>query len=211
MASLGNSTINPYQQVREVIHFDGLKDRFPLAYPPLLGQAQYGYSAINSRGNPVFIGIMGQDSFTTYDALLDVSMPSTPMIEFRLVHRKGEQVIFTYYYDPFQAMSMQLTNTRLNQYANASASASSYSLVSTIPPKEEEREKSRPAVPESDYLDYLDIEAAMREGGEVTYAHCQWLLQQEHNTLLFTENTWERWYTYAVEHCPRFAKDERTR
>ncbi|HZU01538.1 MAG TPA: hypothetical protein VFA10_17855 [Ktedonobacteraceae bacterium] len=63
-----------------------------------------------------------------------------------------------------------------------------------------------------DYQDYRDIEQAIQAGISLTYAQCQWLMRwTENETVLaaaFPGGKWETWYTYAWQHCERFAKEQ---
>ena len=63
---------------------------------------------------------------------------------------------------------------------------------------------------ESDYLDYTDFENAMNADEPVSYALCQWLMRQPRGHVVdpFTDSQWEEWYTYALDHCPRFAQEQ---
>jgi hypothetical protein len=63
---------------------------------------------------------------------------------------------------------------------------------------------------ESDYLDYADFENAIESDEEVSFALCQWLMRQSHGNIGdgFTDEEWEDWYFYALEHCPRFAAEQ---
>jgi hypothetical protein len=63
---------------------------------------------------------------------------------------------------------------------------------------------------EYDYLDYADFENAIKANKEISYALCQWLARQPHDSPgdPFTQNEWRDWYEYAVNHCPRFAKEQ---
>jgi hypothetical protein len=63
---------------------------------------------------------------------------------------------------------------------------------------------------ESDYLDYADFDNAIKEDEPIPYALCQWLVRQAHDNIddPFTDSQWEEWYEYALEHCPRFAKEQ---
>ena len=63
---------------------------------------------------------------------------------------------------------------------------------------------------ESDYLDYADFENAMKRDEPISYALCQWLVQQAHGNAgdPFKDSEWEKWYKYALDHCPRFAKEQ---
>jgi hypothetical protein len=63
---------------------------------------------------------------------------------------------------------------------------------------------------ESDYLDYADFEAAVKADEPIPYALCQWLLRQSYGNSAdaFTEGEWRDWYDYALDHCPRFAREQ---
>ena len=63
---------------------------------------------------------------------------------------------------------------------------------------------------ESDYLDYADFENAIEGDEAVSFALCQWLVRQSHGNIDdgFTDEKWEEWYLYAIEHCPRFAAEQ---
>jgi hypothetical protein len=63
---------------------------------------------------------------------------------------------------------------------------------------------------ESDYLDYADFENAIKQDEPISFALCQWLMRQPHgnNCDGFTDGEWEKWYFYALEHCPRFADEQ---
>ena len=63
---------------------------------------------------------------------------------------------------------------------------------------------------ESDYLDYEDFENAIETDEEVSFVLCQWLMRQSHGNIGdgFTDEEWEDWYFYALEHCPRFAEEQ---
>ena len=63
---------------------------------------------------------------------------------------------------------------------------------------------------ESDYLDYADFENAIKANREISYALCQWLVRQPHDNPgePFTQGEWGDWYEYALNHCPRFAKEQ---
>jgi hypothetical protein len=61
-----------------------------------------------------------------------------------------------------------------------------------------------------DYLDYEDFENAIKQDAEIPYALCQWLMRQPYSNPgdPFTENEWDEWYQYALEHCERFAREQ---
>ncbi len=63
---------------------------------------------------------------------------------------------------------------------------------------------------ESDYLDYADFENAIQKNEPVSFALCQWLVRQSYGDKddAFTEDEWHDWYFYALEHCPRFAREQ---
>jgi hypothetical protein len=63
---------------------------------------------------------------------------------------------------------------------------------------------------ESDYLDYADFENAIKKDEAVSFALSQWLVRQSHGNIGdgFTDEKWEEWYLYALEHCPRFAAEQ---
>lgn len=63
---------------------------------------------------------------------------------------------------------------------------------------------------EYDYLDYADFDTAMKLNQEITYALCQWLIRQPHENPgdPFTQSEWNAWYRYALDHCPRFAREQ---
>ena len=63
---------------------------------------------------------------------------------------------------------------------------------------------------ESDYLDYADFEDAIEKDELVSFALCQWLMRQSHGSIgdAFTDEKWEDWYFYALEHCSRFAAEQ---
>lgn len=63
---------------------------------------------------------------------------------------------------------------------------------------------------ESDYLDYADFTKAVEADEPISYALCQWLMRQSYGNVddAFTRREWHDWYAYALDHCPRFAKEQ---
>ncbi len=51
---------------------------------------------------------------------------------------------------------------------------------------------------------------AIMNDEQISFALCQWFMRQSHGTIGdgFTDEGWEEWYYYALEHCPRFAKEQ---
>ena len=78
------------------------------------------------------------------------------------------------------------------------------------PPTREVRRREVVGWQEWDYLDYADFEKAINEGQPLSYALCQWLMRQPYGNPNdpFTEGEWQEGYEYAVEHCPRFAREQ---
>ena len=63
---------------------------------------------------------------------------------------------------------------------------------------------------ESDYLDYADFAKAVEADEPISYALCQWFMRQSYGNVddAFTESDWLDWYEYALDHCPRFSKEQ---
>ena len=90
------------------------------------------------------------------------------------------------------------------------AGAAPAPAVATRGPAEGLRRPEVAGWKESDYLDYADFAKAVEADEPISYALCQWLLRQSYGNVddAFAESEWHDWYEYALDHCPRFAKEQ---
>ena len=95
-------------------------------------------------------------------------------------------------------------------YAMYPTPAGAAPAVATRGPAEGLRRPEVAGWKESDYLDYADFAKAVEADEPISYALCQWLLRQSYGNVddAFAESEWHDWYEYALDHCPRFAKEQ---
>jgi hypothetical protein len=115
--------------------------------------------------------------------------------------------------DPYLYGITLLSNTQANTFGQIpyymfpSGQTTTGSTTTTI---DGVRDREVEGWQESDYLDYEDFENAIENDEAVSFALCQWLMRQSHGNIGdgFTDEEWDEWYFYALEHCPRFAAEQ---
>ena len=202
------ATFTPAQNRIQTDRFtsDGMTDMFALTYQPL------HMHTVMIDGVHKKVGIVGTHFFFQgYDVLVNernatINFAAPPAMTRR---RNNIEVIYTY--DPAQpAPNPVLFSGQPGQLLYAM-----YPASPAAPPlhKNADRETKRRQIfgwRESDYLDYADFEMAIMGDLTITYALCQWFMRQSHGNPgdPFTDDEWQEWYEYAIEHCPRFAREQ---
>lgn len=185
---------------------DGVTDMFGLTYQPLY------IHTVMIDGVHKKVGIVGTHFFFQgYDVLVNERNATINFVAPPTATRRRNNVEVIYTYDPAQPAP----NPAL--FAGQSGQLL-YAMYPTSPAASPLRRNADQATKprevacwrESDYLDYADFEAALKDDLLVTYALCQWLMRQSHSNPgdPFTDDDWQEWYEYAIEHCPRFASEQ---
>jgi hypothetical protein len=205
------ATFTPTQNRVQTDKFtsDGVSDLFHLIYQPL------HMHTVMIDGVLKRVGIVGTHFFFQgYEVLVNennatINFAAPPAATKR---RNNIEVIYTY--DPAIPAATQSPYPQTfgqSLYAMFPTNAA----TPTIQPPQNNalRQIGRREITgwrESDYLDYADFENAMKDDLMITYALCQWLMRQSHGIPgdPFTDDEWQDWYEYAIEHCLRFAREQ---
>ena len=188
---------------------DGVTDMFRLTYQPL------HTLTVMIDGVHKKVGTVGTHFFFQgYEVLVNernatINFSAPPASTRR---RNNIEVIYTY--DP----AMPVPNPALYPQAFGHSLYAMFptnpATPTTQPPQnhtvQETGQREVTRWKESDYLDYADFENAIQDDLMITYALCQWLMRQSHGIPgdPFTDDEWQEWYEYAIEHCPRFAREQ---
>ncbi|MEO8970783.1 MAG: hypothetical protein ABI406_04185 [Ktedonobacteraceae bacterium] len=199
------ATFTPAQNRIQTDRFtsDGVTDMFGLTYQPLHTHT------VMIDGVHKKVGIVGTHFFFQgYDVLVNernatINFASPPAATRR---RNNIEVIYTY--DPAQPTpNPALFPVQSNQLLYAMYPTS---LAASPLHKNAVQETKQRQIVSWRESDYLDFEAAIMGDLLITYALCQWLMRQSHGNSgdPFTNDEWQEWYEYAIEHCPRFAREQ---
>jgi hypothetical protein len=187
---------------------DGITDIFHLTHQPVQAHT------LIIDGKRKRVGVAGkQFFFQGFDALVDQQASALIFVisPVKAVMQNNIEIVYTY--DPTIAVSALPMPS--NQPSPGQSLYAMYPTGHGTPaqgqgPKELIKRRKVPGWEEWDYLDYADFVNAIKADQPISYALCQWLMRQSHGQPgdAFTENEWYEWYEYALEHCPRFAREQ---
>jgi hypothetical protein len=200
---LGNITINTIQTHKQHISFDGQHCTLPLDYPPL---ASKPVAITFSSGMSVAYRFIRQSSHSPFEVVIDDDLQH-PTITFSLMFKPGLYEV-EYSYDMSKHLSkallQSLANVQLSHYGSISPSG-----ILTYTPAEQEPsgyiQVPSAFAEEHERKDYITIKEAMLNGNELDFSQCTWIVYHKD---AFPEGEYDEWYQYALEHCPRFAKEQ---
>ncbi len=183
-----------------------MTDMFALTYQPLHTHT------VMIDGVHKKVGIVGTHFFFQgYEVLVNERNATINFAAPPAATRRRNNIEVIYTYDPaMPAPNPALYPGQSGQMLYAMYPNSPAASPFHKDPVEEKKKREIVGWRESDYLDYADFEMAMQNDMLITYALCQWLMRQAHGNPgdPFTDDEWQDWYEYAVEHCPRFAKEQ---
>jgi hypothetical protein len=202
------ATFTPAQNRIQTDRFtsDGVTDMFALTYQPLHTHT------VMIDGVHKKVGIVGTHFFFQgYDVLVNERNATINLAAPPIATRRRNNIEVIYTYDPaLPAPNPVLFTGQSGQLLYAMYPTSP--AASPLHKNAEQETKRRQIVGwrESDYLDYADFEMAIMGDLLITYALCQWFMRQSHGNSgdPFSDDEWQEWYEYAIEHCPRFAREQ---
>ena len=187
---------------------DGVTDVFKLTYRPTQTQS------VMVDGVQKKTGIVGMHFFFQgYEALINESASTVIFVAPPPNTRMLNNIEVVYIYDPARPTPIQSSVPSTASHGQVTYTMYPTGRMTPTPktaPAQKAIGREVAGWQESDYLDYTDFEAAMKADEPVSYALCQWLMRQSRGHVVdpFTDSQWEEWYTYALDHCPRFAQEQ---
>lgn len=204
------ATFTPSQYRLQIDRFtaDGITAAFRLTYKPM------HVRSVTIDGLQKKAGYVGKHFFFLgYEALIDEHTSSLTFASPPRNTGQRNNIEVVYVYDPAVPAASSSSGSGI-----ASAGQQFYAMYPTgstpaayggrTPEKIKRQEVA--GWKESDYLDYADFETATESDQAIPYALCQWLLRQSYggDDDAFTVSEWHAWYDYALDHCPRFAREQ---
>lgn len=190
---------------------DGVSDMFHLTYQPLHTHTVM-IDGVHKR-----VGIVGTHFFFQgYEVLVNEHIATINFFAPPAATKRRNNIEVIYTYDPAMpapAATPAAYPQAFGQSLYAMFPTSSNTPTMQPPQNNALRLTRRREITgwrESDYLDYADFENAIEGDLMITYALCQWLMRQSHGIPgdPFTDDEWQDWYEYAIEHCQRFAREQ---
>ncbi len=207
------TTFTPAQNRIQTDRFtsDGVTDMFRLTYQPLHTHT------VMIDGVHKKVGIVGTHFFFQgCDVLVNERNATINFAAPPAATRRRNNIEVIYTYDPTMPAPAAIPAPNLQGFGQSLYAMFPTNAVTptTQPAQNNVGQKPRwrevAGWRESDYLDYADFEDAIKDDLMITYALCQWLMRQPHGVPgePFTDDEWQEWYEYAIEHCLRFAREQ---